>query len=511
MSRNGSGIYSLAAGNPVVTGTTVSSTWANSTLTDIASALTTSIASDGQTVISANIPMNSKKLTGLAAPTLAGDALSFGAVATISTLTATTVNSALNGTLGATTPSTVVATDLTTTGNTILGNASTDTLNVGNGGLIKDASGQTFIGTGVSTLSGGLKLGVETGITLFYAPSPSVYNTSIYCPNGGTVINANGDSAGISFGTTNIGGSSATTKMTLDASGNLGIGVTPSAWNTNVKAAQLASGSLYSYSTVDLELTQNCYYNTSNQWIYSTTAPAERYSMYNGAHIWYTAPSGTAGNAITFTQAMTIDTSGNLLVGTASALGTAARTAILFDEQAVIGISLKSSNATTGGYYQYFINSAGVLAGSISHTGTTTVAYNTSSDYRLKENIAPMTGALDTIAKLKPVTYNWKEDGSDGQGFIAHELQEVVPDCVTGEKDATREEEYEISPAIPAVLDEEGVEVTPAVEAVMGTRTVPVYQGIDTSFLVATLTAAIQEQQAMIDELKSKVAALEAK
>ena len=121
-----------------------------------------------------------------------------------------------------------------------------------------------------------------------------------------------------------------------------------------------------------------------------------------------------------------------------------------------------------------------------------------------------MVGALDTVAKLKPVTYNWKADGSDGQGFIAHELAEVVPDCVNGEKDATKEEEYEISPAIPAVLDEEGNEVTPAVEAVMETRTVPVYQGIDTSFLVATLTAAIQEQQAMIDELKAKVAALEA-
>ena len=107
------------------------------------------------------------------------------------------------------------------------------------------------------------------------------------------------------------------------------------------------------------------------------------------------------------------------------------------------------------------------------------------------------------MALLKPVTYKWKADGSNGQGFIAHELAEVVPDCVTGEKDATREEEYEINPAIPAVLDEEGNEVTPAVEAVMGTRTVPVYQGIDTSFLVATLTAAIQELNAKFEEYKA--------
>ena len=100
---------------------------------------------------------------------------------------------------------------------------------------------------------------------------------------------------------------------------------------------------------------------------------------------------------------------------------------------------------------------------------TTAVAYNTSSDYRLKEDVAPMTGALATVAQLKPVTYKWKADGSDGQGFIAHELQAVVPECVTGEKDA---------------VDADGN---------------PVYQGIDTSFLVATLVARIQELKAIVD------------
>jgi hypothetical protein len=91
-----------------------------------------------------------------------------------------------------------------------------------------------------------------------------------------------------------------------------------------------------------------------------------------------------------------------------------------------------------------------------------------------------MTDALARVAALKPCTYKWKVDGSDGQGFIAHELAEVEPGCVTGEKDA---------------VDAEGK---------------PQYQGIDTSFLVATLTAAIQEQQAMIEQLKADVAALKA-
>ena len=118
--------------------------------------------------------------------------------------------------------------------------------------------------------------------------------------------------------------------------------------------------------------------------------------------------------------------------------------------------------------------------GYINTTGTNTL-YTSISDYRLKENIAPMTGALATVAQLKPCTYTWKADGSDGQGFIAHELQAVVPDCVTGEKDA---------------VDADGN---------------PKYQGIDTSFLVATLTAAIQELKAELDTTKARLAALEAK
>jgi len=89
-----------------------------------------------------------------------------------------------------------------------------------------------------------------------------------------------------------------------------------------------------------------------------------------------------------------------------------------------------------------------------------------------------MTGALAKVALLKPVTYKWNCDGSDSQGFIAHELAEVVPDCVSGEKDA---------------VDADGN---------------PKYQGIDTSFLVATLTSAIQEQQALITQLQADVATL---
>jgi hypothetical protein len=90
-----------------------------------------------------------------------------------------------------------------------------------------------------------------------------------------------------------------------------------------------------------------------------------------------------------------------------------------------------------------------------------------------------MKGALEKIAALKPVTYTWKVDGSAGQGFIAHELQAVVPACVTGIKDA---------------VDANGK---------------PEYQGVDTSYLVATLVSAVQEQQVLIAKLQADVAALQ--
>jgi len=82
MSRNGSGTYTLPAGNPVVTGTTIASTWANSTLSDIQNALTQSIAADGQTPITGSLAMGNNKITGMGAATAAGDAVEFAQFST---------------------------------------------------------------------------------------------------------------------------------------------------------------------------------------------------------------------------------------------------------------------------------------------------------------------------------------------------------------------------------------------------------------------------------------------
>jgi hypothetical protein len=117
---------------------------------------------------------------------------------------------------------------------------------------------------------------------------------------------------------------------------------------------------------------------------------------------------------------------------------------------------------------------------------TNSTVFSTSSDYRLKDNVAPMTGALAKVQALNPVTYTWKKSGKTGQGFIAHELQEIVPECVVGEKDAMR-----------TYIDEEGNEQTAILP-----------QMVDTSFLVATLTAAIQELNAKVEAQAAEIQAL---
>lgn len=140
-------------------------------------------------------------------------------------------------------------------------------------------------------------------------------------------------------------------------------------------------------------------------------------------------------------------------------------------------LRLGHQNGTTSGtwYHAFYYNSVGI--GTIAQSGTTAVVYNTSSDYRLKTNVQDMTNGLDKINQVRPITFTWKADNSPGQGFIAHELQEVFPDAVTGEKDA---------------VDEEG-------------NIIP--QGMDPRMLVATLCKAVQELDAKCKALEARLAA----
>lgn len=270
-------------------------------------------------------------------------------------------------------------------------------------------------------------------------------------------------------------------RMRIAASGNVGVETASPSTKLHVYGGTIR-GESASSSTPGLEARGA---GPDQGWLKFGSTGTDYYSIKGGADyvgmLFFTDGS----------ERMRIDASGNLLVGTTTNLngagtngsgtnispGSAGAIVVSNSGNANIYCS-KVSGFTTGVYVDFF--AAGTRTGNINTNGSTT-AYATSSDYRLKENIQPMTGALDAISQLNPVTYTWKVDGSAGQGFIAHELQAVVPDCVTGEKDA---------------VDETGN---------------PQYQGVDTSFLVATLVAAIKEQQATITDLTARIAILEAK
>ena len=179
---------------------------------------------------------------------------------------------------------------------------------------------------------------------------------------------------------------------------------------------------------------------------------------------------GLRTNSATWTESMRIQTTGNLSVNTTADFGVVS----VATKVGYYGISIRDAVSNTA--MMLFQNSAGATAGNIVLSGLTTT-YGTVSDYRLKENVQPMTTGLATVSALKPVTYDWKFDGSQGEGFIAHELAEIVPYAVAGEKDA---------------VNEDG-SVKP--------------QSVDYGKIVVHLVAAIKELSAEVEALKAKVGA----
>jgi len=244
--------------------------------------------------------------------------------------------------------------------------------------------------------------------------------------------------------------------MTIDTSGNVGIGT-----SSPVGGLHLEKTGTSAY--IKTERVGNSSMSLGSQ---------------STENVIISRDSASGARPLVFTvgtsEAMRIESSGNLLVGATSAMNVSTNGHYLRAYNGGYAYhDMGHPDATaSGAYYNIFRYNTSII-GTVTQNGTSGVSYNTTSDYRLKENVVALTGATDRLKQLKPSRFNFIADSDiTVDGFLAHEVQDVVPEAITGTKDA---------------VDDEGN---------------PVYQGIDQSKLVPLLVATIKELEARISTLE---------
>jgi hypothetical protein len=303
-------------------------------------------------------------------------------------------------------------------------------------------------------------------------------------------------------------GSGPTTAVTIDGSQNVGLGVTPkSTLTSTTRSLQLPySLGLTSFTgSLDTYLHSNLYPSSlASGWANYATGGGNLFRMNGGTFYWYQAASGTADANSSLTQAMTLDASGNLLVGTTSnivngnarvqVVGVAGiRAQGTASGETSVGAFATSTGATY--YYIGYDMTAGAIKYQVLFNGNvqnTNNSYGAISDVKLKENIVDATPKLNKLNKVRIVNYNLIGDENKQIGVIAQELETVFPSMVEEIPD------YESV----TTIDEQGNETTEQV--LTGTTT----KSVKYSVFVPMLIKAIQEQQALITQLQADVAAL---
>jgi hypothetical protein len=269
------------------------------------------------------------------------------------------------------------------------------------------------------------------------------------------------------------------THMVLTGDGKVGIGTTSPSDPLHV---YLASGQRVARFEANNSTSSHIAFKASNTSLMPTVGVKDEDLYFS------------TGDAV---ERMRIDGSGNLNIGRTSTLNSSF-VAIEFNGTTKNGIVLKTTRTeSTGSNYFYFVNSSGTNTGEVQQNGTNTVNYSTTSDYRLKENVTADWDATTRLKQLNPVRFNFIADGTDRvvDGFLAHEVQSVVPEAITGTHNEVQvwQDGEELPDGVSVgdnKLDDDG-------------NTIPKYQGIDQSKLVPLLVKTIQELEARIVALEN--------
>jgi hypothetical protein len=336
---------------------------------------------------------------------------------------------------------------------------------------------------GINTVSpnGKLQVKAATNQNFYIGPASSIANSVVV----GTLNDAANASVPIEFryGTTAAFINNGTETMRIE-SGNVAIGSTTSAVklyvNANTTGGTSNSIRLFDDGAASTSASNNSYgygFNAGTGELSSTAGNG-------GFHSWYTSNAERAR----------IDPSGNLLVGQTSGGLLNSNSFSLQPASAGSAYASHANGSASGNGYWFFGYNGGSI-GSITQNGTTGVLYNLTSDYRLKNNQQPLTGAKEFVMALQPKKWQWWDGSGEGVGFIAHEFMEVAKYSGQGIKDAVETVE---------IKDEQG--------NVTGTEQRPIHQSIQpsSSEVMANLVSFIQEQQAIITVLTNRITALEA-